>query len=387
MMSALPQPATSPALATFLAAIGQAPATGGESGSFSQLLAATPQPTLGDGPVPVIAKPELPQGVEGITLPTTEAIDVEATAKPVVAKDVVPADTAAATAASLLIAIAGAGAAVPGTRPAPTQPGGTAPETDGEANAEPGAAITITVAEPAAPVATWSPVVAAPTPAGKPAKSVDAAATTADDMLSPAPTAAKQAPAPLPSLAVLSAEPLAAKAAPADAGASMTVLFAQPATQGAAAPGTAMQPAIVTERTLDMGSDDAWIEQLAHDIAATKSTTGDVSFRLMPRHLGRLDVAMQMGDEGVSLKLDTQHEATAVIVTAAQTRLVEDLRQQGVRVAGAEVTCTPGETGRQSQQGQGRGAAQDAAHLIETATERAEPRDEDRAADRRGRFA
>jgi flagellar hook-length control protein FliK len=96
---------------------------------------------------------------------------------------------------------------------------------------------------------------------------------------------------------------------------------------------------------------------------------------------------MQMGDEGVSLKLDTQHEATAVIVTAAQTRLVEDLRQQGVRVAGAEVTCTPGETGRQSQQGQGRGTAQDATHLIETATERAEPRDEDRAADRRGRFA
>src|SRR3546814_3261737 len=102
--------------------------------------------------------------------------------------------------------------------------------------------------------------------------------------------------------------------------------------------------------------------------------------------LGRLDVAMQMGGEGVSLKMDTQHEATATIVTAAQGRLVEELRQQGVRVAGAEVTCTPGETGRQSQ-GQGRGRAPDPAHLIDTATQRAEPRDEARAAHRRGRCA
>ncbi len=135
-------------------------------------------------------------------------------------------------------------------------------------------------------------------------------------------------------------------------------------------------------------SDGAWIDQLARDIAATRSDNGDISFRLMPKHLGRLDVAMQMGDDGVSLKMDTRHEATATIVTAAQGRLVDELRQQGVRVAGAEVTCTPGETGRQSQnQSQGRAAAPDPAHLIETATERAEPRDEDRAADRRGRFA
>src|SRR3546814_12748296 len=82
--------------------------------------------------------------------------------------------------------------------------------------------------------------------------------------------------------------------------------------------------------------------------------------------------------------MDTQHEATATIVTAAQGRLVEELRQQGVRVAGAEVTCTPGETGRQSQ-GQGRGSAPEPAHLIETATPPAEPRAEARAADPRGR--
>jgi flagellar hook-length control protein FliK len=99
---------------------------------------------------------------------------------------------------------------------------------------------------------------------------------------------------------------------------------------------------------------------------------------------------MIAGDEGVSVKLDTQHEATATIVTAAQTRLADDLRQQGVRVADTQVTCTPNETGRQSQQGQGRSGAQDASHLIETADDRAEGRPEtrdERSGERRGRFA
>src|SRR3546814_10814318 len=75
---------------------------------------------------------------------------------------------------------------------------------------------------------------------------------------------------------------------------------------------------------------------------------------------------MTRGDEGVSVRLDTQHEATATIVHAAQGKLVEDLRQQGVRVAGTEVICTPNETGRDSQD-QRRASAQAPAHLIETA--------------------
>src|SRR3546814_13034635 len=103
-----------------------------------------------------------------------------------------------------------------------------------------------------------------------------------------------------------------------------------------------------------MDSDGAWIDQLARDIAATKSDSGDISFRLMPRHLGRLDVAMRMEGEGVSLKMDTHHEATAKIVTTAQGRLVEELRQQGVRVAGAEVNCTLGAAGRSEERRAGK---------------------------------
>ncbi|WP_260580398.1 flagellar hook-length control protein FliK [Sphingopyxis sp. PET50] len=196
----------------------------------------------------------------------------------------------------------------------------------------------------------------------------------------------RDAAASLPAATFASAEAPVAK--PADE-ASMTILFAQPATQTAAI-AEAAKPVAIAERVLDLTSDDAWIEQLASDIAATKSATNEVSFRLMPRHLGRLDVSMLAGDEGVSLKLDTQHEATATIVTAAQVRLVDDLRQQGVRVTETQVTHTPDQAGRQSQQGQGRSPAQDAAHLIETATARTELRetdDQERAGDRRGRFA
>lgn len=287
-------------------------------------------------------------------------------------------------------------------------------------------------ARPADPATSWIPVVAAAPLAasavGKPAKVNEVVALSTDDAVvadetAPVATPASQprspdhkptAPArdaapiaamadkpqaaaqPIPAPPISRSEPAAAK--PAEAAPSMAVLFVQPATPGAAMPIEAARSIAATERVLDMSSDSGWIDRLAHDIAATRSDSGDISFRLMPRHLGRLDVAMRQGDEGVALKLDTQHEATATIVTAAQARLVDDLRQQGVRVIGSEVTCTPGDTGRQMQgqshgqsHSQGRAAAPDPAHRIETASDRADAQSntdsDDRAANRRGRFA
>lgn len=224
-------------------------------------------------------------------------------------------------------------------------------------------------------------------PAARPAK-----AELATPVRDVAPAATPQTVRPEAAAALISsAKPIAEGSRPAiDTGASMAVLFGQPATNGMVPAADIARAAPVTERLLDMGSDDQWIAQLAADIAATKSETGDLSFRLMPRHLGRLDVAMKMEEGGaISMKLDTQHEATATIVQAAQPRLVEDLRQQGVRVTETQVTHTPTETGRQQQQsqGQGRQTAPGASHLIETAPERPGADREDRAADRRGRFA
>jgi flagellar hook-length control protein FliK len=403
---------------------------------------ATEQPVGAALPMPVAAaptaiamRPALPQpSIEKLTL----AIQVETEARP--AEPAEPAATApdAATAASLLIAVA---------TPAPAKPVAAKPaegeaETGGEAGeaseadadtvkdapvaATPTAPVSLPAAADMHAAAVPAPAAVAMTPrlavaarpaAERPADSKSVAADIAPSQpvaaRMPADKAAKGEPAAatphreegaapsvqataaakpreLPAVAIAAAEPRAAKPA-FDAGAAVTVLFNQPELQGATPLAAAAKAAPVAERVIDMTSDDQWIAQLAADIAATKSDRGDISFRLVPRHLGRLDVSMLSGDDGVSLKLDTQHEATATIVSAAQPRLVEDLRQQGVRVAGAEVTCTPGETGRQSQQGQGRAAQADASHLIETATDRADRRGDsltdERAADRRGRFA
>lgn len=240
-------------------------------------------------------------------------------------------------------------------------------------------------------VATHATPLPAPAAPRAPTKgaAADAARAADHENATPAlPASAKAADHASPMSAVLAAASDRSRPAPqVNDAPAMAVLLHRP--EAAPVPGAPNNVAAspVADRILDMTSDDVWIEQLARDIVATKSDEGDISFRLMPRHLGRLDVAMRMEGDGVSLKLETQHEATATIVTAAQGRLVEDLRQQGVRVTGADVTCTHGDAGRQSQQGQGRAATADPAHLIETATDRAEARDDKRAADRRGRFA
>ena len=441
--ASLPNPqASMPAgFAAFLSTIGQTPTGGGEDGGFEQLLAAIP--TV-DAPVAKAAAVTPVAPVAPVTVATATVVVPAAAAGEVVAADVAieapvadakdaapktDPDAVAASAAKLLIELNGS-AAKPETKSLKA----VEPEvkTDGTAAAENGTIPAETVATPEAPAAAASPVPVAALPVaaspvaaavvaavvGKPVKTGDtaklptsdavptaeavAAAPTADKPRSAeakpaapeietaiaAPTAGKPRAAPLPGPAFTGTEAVAAK--PADAAPSMTIQFAQPMTTGAVMLASTAAPVTFAERVLDLTSDGAWIDQLAHDIAATKSDSGDISFRLMPRHLGRLDVAMLMGDEGVSLKLDTQHEATATIVTAAQGRLVEDLRQQGVRVSASEVTCTPGDTSRQMQgqsQGQGRGAAQDVSHLIETVTERAKARDPEEAADRRGRFA
>ncbi|HEV7314367.1 flagellar hook-length control protein FliK [Sphingopyxis sp.] len=375
-----PQSAMPAGFAAFLANIGQVPDGTGEGAGFDQLLAAAPvaaAPIAGAAATIRIAPAAQPAEA---ALPQTETAPVPDKADTAAQSAATNGEAdAAALAANLLVMLNGA---TPGTRPTSGKPVQVEVEAEADTATETAPNADTSAATPAA---NWAAVVAAAIPAAartaKPAATPGAAKT---DTAPTLPIAPRPQAAALPAPALPGAEAPAAR--PVEAAPSMTILFTQPATQGAATLAEPAAPALVAERVLDMDSDGAWIDQLARDIAATKSDNGDISFRLMPKHLGRLDVAMQMGDEGVSLKMDTRHEATATIVTAAQGKLVDELRQQGVRVAGAEVTCTPGETGRQSQS-QGRTGAPDAAHLIETATERAEPRDEDRAADRRGRFA
>ncbi|AMU92071.1 hypothetical protein ATM17_23950 [Sphingopyxis macrogoltabida] len=394
-MGALTQSPASAGMPPAFAALAPLGSVGGEMPAFDQLVAAAPVAAVGEAPLatilpPAAAMPFQPTDSKAVAiLPEAKSETVAAAETPAAPDD------AAAKAVTLLLAATGRIAA-PVTDQVAAHPA-TLPNTvvapkpaapiriDGEGDSETEA---VETGDAAPPAAVWMPPV--PTsmaPAAKPEKAANAAIA-ADKGDAPAlPAAAKPREAAQP--AAMPVDPSLPKAKIVDSGPAMTVAFTQPAASAAGAIAEAAAAAPVAERVLDLTSDDAWIEQLARDIAATKSQSGDISFRLMPRHLGRLDVAMRQDEGGVSLKLDTQHEATATVVHAAQGRLVEDLRQQGVRVAGAEVTCTPGETGRQSlsQQGQGRGGAHDTAHLIETAPERAEARDEERAATRGGRFA
>lgn len=348
---------------------------------------AVPAAPLAPAIVPQPARPALPLRAPQVALPQdlapTEYLPVE-TATPG-KPEAAPTDKAILAANELLATLAQF--TVPAGKPAGAKPAIALPAAEGEAASEG----ETPVAAENMPVAALLASAAAPAdtrPAGKPAADMAPAAKPRRDDAPALPATASKVRGGAPALPMLAAlEPAAAKPA---AEPSMTVLFAQPAAAATTALAAAAPVATIAERVLDLSSDDAWIEQLAADIAATKSASGDISFRLMPRHLGRLDVSMMAGDEGVSVKLDTQHEATATIVTAAQTRLADDLRQQGVRVADTQVTCTPNETGRQSQQGQGRSGAQDASHLIETADDRAEARNEtrdERSGERRGRFA
>lgn len=98
----------------------------------------------------------------------------------------------------------------------------------------------------------------------------------------------------------------------------------------------AQQPAII-DRQLDLAREDLWLGELARDIVAFGDRTEGLSFRLMPRALGQLDVNIASSDKGLSIRMAASSEDARSIVAAAQPRLVDEIRSQGVRVADASV--------------------------------------------------
>jgi flagellar hook-length control protein FliK len=92
------------------------------------------------------------------------------------------------------------------------------------------------------------------------------------------------------------------------------------------------------EPELDLAQGNQWLDRIAKEIVAMRQPTGDLAFRLVPAELGKLDIALKQGDNGLSITLETQSEKAQDIITAAQPRLVEELRAQGVRVADAQIS-------------------------------------------------
>jgi flagellar hook-length control protein FliK len=107
-----------------------------------------------------------------------------------------------------------------------------------------------------------------------------------------------------------------------------------------AVPSTAVIAPIVAanEPQLDLAQGNLWIDRVAKEIVAMRQPAGDLAFRLVPAELGKLDIALKQGDNGLSITLETQSEKAQDIITAAQPRLVEELRAQGVRVADAQIS-------------------------------------------------
>jgi flagellar hook-length control protein FliK len=103
--------------------------------------------------------------------------------------------------------------------------------------------------------------------------------------------------------------------------------------------------------SLDLLSSDAWIDQLASDIVAARSSDDRLSFRLRPDHLGTLDVTIDNQPAGLSIALRVESDEAAAILNASTPRLADDLRQQGLKIDQAHVDLRQeGQQGRSAQQ-------------------------------------
>jgi flagellar hook-length control protein FliK len=154
----------------------------------------------------------------------------------------------------------------------------------------------------------------------------------------------------LPSKKPSPAEPLFQKVELAPLASDLQTFLAVPASQITTAPSqtTPVSPtdlAALTDRHLNLARESAWLDTLASDIVAASNASDRLTFRLSPAHLGRLDIDLSQSSGGLSVHMTASTENATNIIAAAQPRLVEELRHQGVRVSGAEVA-----TGGQQQQ-------------------------------------
>ena len=139
----------------------------------------------------------------------------------------------------------------------------------------------------------------------------------------------------------------------------------------------------VVDRQLDLARDSRWLDALARDIVAVADAPDRLSFRLSPPQLGRLDIDLSASENGLSVRMNASTEAATQIIAAAQPRLIDELKSQGVRVAEAQVSTS---SGGQSQ-GQNQQQQRDADQMIEFVRQRIERNNETNLTRPGGRFA
>lgn len=148
----------------------------------------------------------------------------------------------------------------------------------------------------------------------------------------------------------------------------------------------ALPPETITlERHLDLARGDVWLDDLARDIAAAADRGGRLRFVLASETLGRLDVEVRRGDAGVSIHMAARSDTARDVLTAAQPRLIDDIRSQGVRVTATEVSPDTAGFGSDRSSGGPQTFAPPAIETAQLSPETALPNSPETAAE--GRYA
>lgn len=170
------------------------------------------------------------------------------------------------------------------------------------------------------------------TPVGKQSESKNGLADEA--VISPSRTVTQLSPAPLTALSVT------AVAAPTTANSLPNIVPITPTTN----------PAVPT---LNIEMDDQWVAKLSQDIGRLSSDKSALNFQLKPHNLGRLHVEIKTHPAGDVILLETENENAKALIIGSQSRLEQDIRLSGIRLARVDVTVQEQAGSQFEQRGSG----------------------------------
>ncbi len=100
-----------------------------------------------------------------------------------------------------------------------------------------------------------------------------------------------------------------------------------------------------TDRQLDLARQGAWLDGIAHDIAATGTSSGTLRFQVTPQHLGTVAVELKRDDSGAAVTLTANSEVARTALSDATPQLIAEARNHGLTIANAQVDVGSGDAG------------------------------------------
>lgn len=97
-------------------------------------------------------------------------------------------------------------------------------------------------------------------------------------------------------------------------------------------------PDAFSAAVLDLGADDAWLDQLTRDVSNIARSGGDLRFRLNPQNLGALQVTIERQTNGLSVNMITETLAARDVLSEAQAQVIAEARSQGLTINDVTVT-------------------------------------------------